>query len=109
MRSLGLFSMTISTSVLPPRVTCVFLTVAALRISWASVICYRIVLSKFLEVVSTSAEKPFKQSDSDFSSICPRSMWSSKKSLNVVHSIECLHVMKMMESHVCTNRLRIHL
>ena len=54
-------------------------------------------------------EEPFKQSDTDFNSICPRSMWSSKKSLNVVHSIECLHVMKMMESHVCTNRLRIHL
>ena len=25
------------------------------------------------------------------------------------HWIECLHIMRMMESHICTNRLRIHL
>ena len=54
-------------------------------------------------------EEPCKQSDTDFSSMCPKSMWSNRKSLNIVHLTECLHVMKMMESHVCTNRLRIHL
>ena len=68
-------------------------------------------LSKFLEAVSTCAERNFFfiQSEIHFSSICPRSMWSSRKSFNIVHSTRCLHVMRMMESHVCTNRLRIHL
>ena len=50
-----------------------------------------------------------KQSDTQFSSLWPRSMWSQQKPINIVHSIERLHVMRMMESHVCTNRLRIHL
>ena len=54
-------------------------------------------------------EEPFKQSDTHFSPIWPRSMWSNRKSLNIVHSIECLHIMRMMESHICTNRRRIHL
>ena len=38
MRSLGRLYMANSTGVLPLRVTCVFLTVAALRINWAGVI-----------------------------------------------------------------------
>ena len=46
MRSLGLPRAN-STSVLPFRVTCVFLTVAALGINCAGVICDRAVLSKF--------------------------------------------------------------
>ena len=59
MRSLGLLPMANSIGVLPLRVTCVFLTVAALRINGASVICDREVLSKLLEAVSTSAERNF--------------------------------------------------
>ena len=37
-RSLGLLPMANSIGVLPVQVTCVFLTVAALRINWAGVI-----------------------------------------------------------------------
>ena len=29
--------------------------------------------------------------------------------LYVVHSMECLHVVRMVESHICTSRLRVHL
>ena len=47
MRSLGLFPMADSIGVLPLRVTCVFLTVAALRINWAGAICDRVVWSRF--------------------------------------------------------------
>ena len=56
MRSLGLLPKANSTGILPLRVTCVFLTVAALRINWAGVICDRVVSSRFQEAVSTSAE-----------------------------------------------------
>ena len=70
MRSLGLLPMANSIGVLPHRVTCVFLTVAALSINWAGVICDRVVLSKFLEALATSAERNFsKQSDTHLSSI----------------------------------------
>ena len=31
------------------------------------------------------------------------------KSLHIVHSTECLHVMRLVEGHISTNRLRIHL
>ena len=65
LRSLGLLPMANFMGLfLPLRFTCVFLTVAVLSINWAGVICDRVVLSKFLEVVSTSAERNlFKQSD----------------------------------------------
>ena len=59
MRSLGLHEMANSKGVLPLRVTCVFLTVAALRINWAGVIFARVVWPKFSEAVSTSAEWNF--------------------------------------------------
>ena len=54
-RSLGFRPMANSMGVSPLEVTCVFLTVAALRINWERVICARVVWSKFLEAVSTSA------------------------------------------------------
>ena len=57
MRYLGPLPMANSMGVLPLRVTCVFLTVAAFRINWAGVICARVVWSRFLEAVSTSAER----------------------------------------------------
>ena len=57
MRSPGLLHIANSVNVLPLRVTSVFLTVAALRISWAGVICDRVVSSRFLEAVSTCAER----------------------------------------------------
>ena len=43
MRFLGLLPMANSISCLPLRVTCVFLTLAALRINLAGVICFRVV------------------------------------------------------------------
>ena len=58
-RSLGLLHMTNSVGVLPLRVTCVFLTVDALRINRAGVVCDRVVSARFLEAVSTSAERNF--------------------------------------------------
>ena len=64
MRFLGLLPMAHSKGVLPLRVTCELLTVAALRINWASVICDRVVL---------------QQSDTHYSSKFPRSVWSSRK------------------------------
>ena len=42
-------------------------------------------------------------------SIRPWCMWSCWNSLHVVHSVECLQVVRMVESHICTNRLRVHL
>ena len=51
-----------SMGVLPLKVTCAVLTVAALRINWAGVSCARVVWSKFLEVVSTSAKRIFVNS-----------------------------------------------
>ena len=41
------------------EVTCAFLTVAALRINWARVICARVVWSRFSEAVSTRAKRNF--------------------------------------------------
>ena len=58
-RSLGLRPIANSMGVLPLKVTCVFLTVAALHIKWAGVICARVVWSRFLEAVSTSAKSNF--------------------------------------------------
>ena len=58
-RSIGLRPIANSMGVLPLEVTGVFLTVAALRNNWAGVICARVVLSKFLEAVSTSAKRNF--------------------------------------------------
>ena len=58
MRSIVLRPVANSMGVLPLQVTCVFLTVAALQINWAGVICAKVVVwSRFLEAVSTSAEK----------------------------------------------------
>ena len=56
-RSRGFRPMASSMGVLPFKVTCVFLTVASLRINWAGVNCARVVWSRFLEAVSTSAKR----------------------------------------------------
>ena len=45
--------------VLPLKVTCVFLIVAALRINWAGVIWDKVILFRFFDAVSTSAERNF--------------------------------------------------
>ena len=64
MRSLGLLPMANSMGVLPLRVNCVFLTVAALRISWAGVICDRVVSSRFFGgCFHECREKAFQQSN----------------------------------------------
>ena len=108
-RSLGLRPSANSMGVLPLEVTRVFLTVAALRINWAGVLCAKVVWSRFLEAVSTSAKKLFEQSYTHLSSVWPWSMRSCRKSLYIVHTIECLHVMRLVEGHIQTNRLRVHL
>ena len=51
-RSLGLRPMANSMGVLPLEDTCVFLTVVALRINLAGMICVRVVWSKFLKALS---------------------------------------------------------
>ena len=89
---------------------CVFLTFAALRINWAGVICARLVWSTCLEAVSTSAKRKFLNSRTPIScSVRPWCMWSCRNSLHVLHSVECLQVVRMVESHICTNRHRVHL
>ena len=110
MRSLCLLPTANPIGVWPLRVTCVFLTVAALRINWARVICDRVVLSKFYGgCIHECREKFLEQSDTHLSSFWPRSVWSSRKSLHIRCSIEFLHIMRMLESHACTDCLRIHL
>ena len=54
-------------------------------------------------------KKLLEQSCTNHRSIWPRSVRSCWKCLNVVQSIESLRVMRMVGSHVCTNRLRVHL
>ena len=109
-RSLRLRPMANSMGVLQLKVTCVFLTVAALRINWAGVICARVVWSRFFEAVSTSAKRKFlEQSYTRLSSVRPWCMWSCRKYLHVAHSVECQHVVTMVESHICTSRLWVHL
>ena len=110
MKSLCLLPMADSIGVLPLRVTCVFLTVAALRINWAGVICDRVVWSGFLEAVSTSAERNFLNDRTPIPARFGQGVCGPVGSpLHMVHSIKCLHVMRMMESHIYTIRLRIHL
>ena len=58
-RSLALRPIDNAIGVFQLKVTCVFLTVAALRIRWAGVICDRVVWSTFLDAVSTSAKRNF--------------------------------------------------
>ena len=109
-RSLGFRPVASSKGVLPLKVTCVFLTVAALRINWAGVICARVVWSRFWDVVSTSAKEKFlEQSYTHLCSVLPWCRWSCRNSLYVVQSVECLHVVRMVESHICTSRRRVHL
>ena len=63
-----------------------------------------------LKAVSHERQEKFlEQSHTHLCSVRPWCMWSCWKSLHVVHSVECLHVMRLVEGHVCTNGLRIHL
>ena len=108
-RSLGLRPIANSIGVLPLEVTWVFLSVAALRINWAGVICARVVWSTILgSCVHECQETLFEQSYTHLSSIWPWTMRSCRKSLHILHPTECLHV-RIEESHISTNRLRIHL
>ena len=59
MRSLGFLPMANSIGALPLGDTCLFFTVAALRINGAGVLCASVVGSRFFEAVSTSAERNF--------------------------------------------------
>ena len=109
MRSLGLLPTTDCIGVLPLRATCVFLTVAALRMNCAGVICDRVVLSKFLEAVCTSVERNFlKQSDTRFSSIW-QGVCGPVGNFLILEFGRSLHITMMMECHVCTDCLPIHL
>ena len=90
--------------------TNVFLTVAALRINWAGVTRAKVVWSQvFGGCIHECEEKFLEQSYTYLSSVRPWCMRSCRKSLHVVHSVECLHVVRLVESHICTNPLRVHL
>ena len=55
---------------------------------------------------------PVPREISSYTHLCsvrPWCMWSCWNSLHVVQSVVCLHVVRMVESHICTNRLRVHL
>ena len=54
-------------------------------------------------------EKLLEQSYTHPSSVWTWCMGSCWKSLHIVHSIECLHVMRLVEGHLRKNRLRVHL
>ena len=54
-------------------------------------------------------EKFLEQSYTHLCSVRTWCMWSCWNSLHVVHSVECLHVVRTVESHICPNCLRIHL
>ena len=58
-RSLGFRPMANSMVVLPLKVMWVFLSVAALRINWAGVICARMVWSRFVEAVCPRGPRNF--------------------------------------------------
>ena len=77
--------------------------------STEQVICARVVWSRFLEAVSTSAKKFLEQSYAHLCSVRRWCMWSCWNSLHVVHSVECLHVVRSVESQICTHRFRVHL
>ena len=109
-RSLGLRPMDSSMGVLPLEVTCVFVTVAALRINWAGVICAKVVRSRLWEAVSTSAKRNFLNNRTPISARFGHGVCGPVGiSLHVVHSVECMHVVRMVKSNICTNRLRAHL
>ena len=98
-----------SIGVLPLKVIWVFHTVGALRINWAGVICARVVWSRFFEAVSTSAKRNFLNNRTPISARFGHGVCGPVGILYVVHSVECLHVVRMVESHICTNCFRNHL
>ena len=72
-----------------------FLTVAALRIKLGNCDLRQSGLIQILgSVVHECREKLYTH----ISSIWPKSIYSIRKSLNIVHSIECRRIMMMMES-----------
>ena len=105
-RSLGFRPMASFMGVLRLKVTCVFQAVAALLINWAGLICSRVVWSRFLEAVSTSTKRKFLNSRTPISARFGHGVCGP---VGIVHSVECLHVVRMVESHICTHRLRVHL
>ena len=108
MRSLGLLLMAGAIRVLPLRVTCVsHCCCLAHQLRRCDLTSSGLV--QIFEAVSTCREKVLEQSLGHLSSIWPRCVWSSWKSLHIMQSIECLHIMWMMESHICRDRLQIHL
>ena len=107
-RSLGLRPMANSTASYHSSLSEYFLTVAALRINWADVICDRVVWSRFGGCIHECQEKLLEQSYTHLCSVRPWCMWSFGNFLHIVHSMECLHVMRLVERHIRTNRLRVH-
>ena len=84
----------------------VFLTVSALRIKLGrSALCQSLV-QILRSSVHECQEKLVEQSHTRLCSVRPWCMWSCWNSLHVVHSAECLHVVRLMESHISRNRFR---
>ena len=68
-------------------------------------ICDRVVLSKFWRLCPRVSRETFENNGTPISArFGPGVCGPVRKSLNILHSIECLHNMRMMEGHVCTNR-----
>ena len=72
-------------------------------------LCQRCLVQFFGGCINKCQEKLLEQSNTHLSSVWPRSMRSCRKSLHIEHSVECLHVMRSVEGHIRTNRLRVHL
>ena len=63
-------------------------------------------LSRFLEAVSTSAERNFLHNRTPILARSGQRVCGPvRKSLHIMQSMEGLHVMRMMGSHICTHRL----
>ena len=109
-RSLGLRPMANSMGVVPLKVTCVFFHRCCLAHQLSrSDLCPSGLVQNFGGCVHECQKKFLEQSYTHLSSIRPWCMWSCRTSLYVVHSAECLHVARMVESHICTMRFQVHL
>ena len=72
--------------------------------------CDRVVLSKFLEAVSTSAERNLLNNRTPISARFRHGVCGPVGNLLILCiRQECLHVMRMVKGHICANLLRIHL
>ena len=72
-------------------------------------LCQSCLVQFFGGCINKCQEELLEQSNTHLSSVWPGSARSFGKSVHIVHSIECLHVKRLVEGHIRTNHLRMHL